>query len=183
MTQFEALFSYDCYSQHLVSWQLLFHGFFLVGIFVSLFSLIAFFWCLQELGGFTVSDLFFAFTNWQDGFKGFTGDELNQFLIEAQSTCFVSIVIMQICKSNQIELSDLSSRQKELRSFNLSYRLISSWQSTFNADKIRVPVHDVPAKKKSQKLLLIHQLICDNNLHGHYHLCAIHESVHDDSAG
>lgn len=85
--------------QHLVSWQVLFHGFFLVGIFVSLFSLLVFFWTLQELGGFSASDLFFCFTNWQDGYKGYTGDQLNQFLIQAQSSCFVSIILMQIRKT------------------------------------------------------------------------------------
>jgi sodium/potassium-transporting ATPase subunit alpha len=42
------------------------------------------------------TDLFFAFDAWSDGYKGYTIDELNEFVFTGQSIYFISLVMIQI---------------------------------------------------------------------------------------
>jgi sodium/potassium-transporting ATPase subunit alpha len=83
--------------EHLVSWLLIAHGCFFIGLFTSIFSCFIFFWSMwsQDI---TPSELFFCFANWKPGFNGFTESELNSILTYSQSATFLSIVIMQSSK-------------------------------------------------------------------------------------
>jgi hypothetical protein len=85
--------------EHLVTLFLIVHGFFFIGLFLSLFSTGLFIWdvYLNSNGLIGPGDLFFCFANWQDGYKGFTQTQLNELLYLSQSTAFASIVIMQSC--------------------------------------------------------------------------------------
>ncbi|CAG8490503.1 20749_t:CDS:2 [Cetraspora pellucida] len=79
----------------LVDWKLLVQAYLFIGIMESFFSHCMYFRYMQQYGGFQPSDLLLAYNRWTDGYKGYTGDQLNEFMYTGQSVLFVSLVAMQ----------------------------------------------------------------------------------------
>lgn len=65
------------------------------GMFLSLAGFIMYFYYMSKYGGFSASDLLFAFDKWTDGYKGYTQDQLNEFVYTGQCVYFITIVITQ----------------------------------------------------------------------------------------
>lgn len=136
--------------EHLVTWLLIIHGFFFVGLFTALFSNFLFFWSFYQ-SGLSPMDLFFCFGNWKDGYKGYSMDDLSVKLGEAQTVNFVSIVVMQLCKySSFLKIICLSCTGL----FNLNRFL--SWQHFYSANTLRVVVYDFSVAQDLTKLLAYH---------------------------
>ncbi|CAG8639542.1 12195_t:CDS:2 [Racocetra persica] len=79
----------------LVDWKLLVQAYLFLGMMESFFSHCMYFRYMQKYGGFQPSDLLLAYNKWTDGYKGYTGDQLNEFMYTGQSVLFVSLVVMQ----------------------------------------------------------------------------------------
>ncbi|CAG8502028.1 14872_t:CDS:1 [Racocetra fulgida] len=79
----------------LVDWKLLVQAYLFLGMMESFFSHCMYFRYMQKYGGFQPSDLLLAYNKWTDGYKGYTGDQLNEFIYTGQSVLFVSLVVMQ----------------------------------------------------------------------------------------
>jgi sodium/potassium-transporting ATPase subunit alpha len=79
----------------LVDWKLCFQAYFFIGFLQTFFSHCLFFWYLQWYGNFEPSDILFVYDKWEDGYHGYTKNQLNEFEYTAQTIVFTSIVIMQ----------------------------------------------------------------------------------------
>ncbi len=66
-----------------------------LGVFECFFSLIMFFSYMYRYANLEPKDLFFAFNNWSDGYKGYTIAQLNNFLYTGQTVTFVALVMVQ----------------------------------------------------------------------------------------
>jgi len=67
-----------------------------------------YFWYMYAYGGLGISDLFFAFDKYADGYKGLSQSQLNELLYTAQTIFFVTLVSMQICNSMCIRTRKVS---------------------------------------------------------------------------
>ncbi|ORX98166.1 calcium ATPase [Basidiobolus meristosporus CBS 931.73] len=85
----------DAKNDRLVNWRLLIHAYFMVGLIETLVGHILYFFFMTTQGGLRVSDLFFAFDKWQDGYHGKTGQELQELTYGGQSVMFISLVMCQ----------------------------------------------------------------------------------------
>ncbi|RIB24813.1 hypothetical protein C2G38_1997693 [Gigaspora rosea] len=81
----------------LVDWKLLVHAYLFLGMIEAFFSHVMYFHYMQLYGGFSASDLLFAYDKWTDGYKNYTQDQLNEFMYTGQCVLFVSLVVMQSC--------------------------------------------------------------------------------------
>ena len=83
-------------NDHLVNWKLMFQAYFFIGLMQTVFSHLSFILYLQWYGKFKLSEILLVFDKWTDGYKGYTGDQLNEFLYTGQTITFSSLVLMQI---------------------------------------------------------------------------------------
>jgi len=79
----------------LVDWRLLLHVTTYMGMMQTLCASSMFFYYLHKEHNITFSDVFLAFDNWSDGFHGYTEEELNEYLLTAQSVYFATLVLCQ----------------------------------------------------------------------------------------
>jgi sodium/potassium-transporting ATPase subunit alpha len=63
----------------LVDWKLCFQAYFFIGFLQTFFSHCLFFWYLQWYGNFKPSDILFVYDKWEDGYHGYTKNQLNEF--------------------------------------------------------------------------------------------------------
>ncbi len=82
-------------SDHLVSWKIVLHAYLFIGLMESFFSFCSFFWYLEWYAKLSPRDILFSFSNWTDGYKNYTMDELNEFINIGSTIFFISLVIMQ----------------------------------------------------------------------------------------
>lgn len=80
---------------HLVDWRLMLDAYFFKGIVITVVAHFMFFWYMYRYGGFSPSDLFLNYNNWGDGYKGFSMNQLNEFLFTGESVYFIAMVAMQ----------------------------------------------------------------------------------------
>jgi sodium/potassium-transporting ATPase subunit alpha len=81
---------------HLVNWQLMFQAYLFIGLMQTVFSHLSFILYLQWYGKFRLDEIFLVFDQWTAGYKGYTADQLNEFLYTGQTITFSSLVLMQI---------------------------------------------------------------------------------------
>lgn len=66
-------------NQHLVDWRLILQAYFFVGLFEAFSSHLVFFWYLTWYGGFSLSDIFFAYDQWNSSnYQNHTRQELGK---------------------------------------------------------------------------------------------------------
>eukprot|EP01097_Dermamoeba_algensis_P002438 TRINITY_DN1964_c0_g1_i1.p1 TRINITY_DN1964_c0_g1~~TRINITY_DN1964_c0_g1_i1.p1 ORF type:complete len:1106 (-),score=300.09 TRINITY_DN1964_c0_g1_i1:113-3430(-) len=82
--------------ERLVNFQLYGQGYCFLGIIESLAGFTMFFWYMSAYGGFGISDLFFLYDKYTDGYGGKTQDQLNDLLWTAQTIFFVALVSVQL---------------------------------------------------------------------------------------
>ena len=82
-------------NDHLVDWKLMFQAFLFIGLIEAIFSHAIFFWYLQWYGNFHPNDILLVFDKWQEGYKGYSMEKLNEFEYTGQTIAFTSLVIMQ----------------------------------------------------------------------------------------
>lgn len=82
-------------NEHLVNWRLIIQAYFFLGLIETFFSHLAYFLYMQWYGGFKASEILLIFSKWQDGYKGYTNDQLLNFVYTGQTICFIALVIMQ----------------------------------------------------------------------------------------
>ena len=80
---------------HLVNLPLMFQSYFCIGMIECICSHFLFFWYMQEYWGMKASWALFSYGDWQDGYRGFTQDQLNEMVNTGQSIYFANLVIMQ----------------------------------------------------------------------------------------
>ena len=73
----------------------MFHAYLFIGLMESFFSFCSFFWYLQWYANLSPLDVLFSFSNWADGYKNYSIDQLNEFIFKGQTIFFISLVIMQ----------------------------------------------------------------------------------------
>ena len=83
-------------NDHLVDWKFLIHAYIFLGMQISFFSQCIFFTYMYVYHGFRVNELFFDFGLWQNDYKGFSKEQLDEFLYTGQTVTFVSLVLMNI---------------------------------------------------------------------------------------
>ncbi|KAJ3019528.1 hypothetical protein HKX48_002005 [Thoreauomyces humboldtii] len=79
----------------LVDFKLLLHAYGFIGNMETICALGMYLLYMKRYGGLAASDLFLVFDQWGDGYKGKTGDELNELLCTAQCVYFISLVVLQ----------------------------------------------------------------------------------------
>jgi len=79
----------------MVNIKLLLHAYGFIGMMETFSAFFIWFYYMNAYGGFGPGDLILAFNNWQDGYMGYSIDQLNEFLFTGQSVFFVSLVIVQ----------------------------------------------------------------------------------------
>ena len=82
-------------NDHLVDITLIAQAYLFLGVMEALFSHCLFFWYLEWHGKFSLSDIIFGFENWNKNFKGYTVQQLNEFVYTGQTVTFIGLVIMQ----------------------------------------------------------------------------------------
>ncbi len=82
--------------KHLVDWKLILQAYAFLGLFEGFFSHVMFFSYMKAYGGFELGDLFFAYSKWSEGYKGYTFEQLNDFNFIGQNVLFICLVVMQI---------------------------------------------------------------------------------------
>ncbi|KAH9930428.1 calcium ATPase transmembrane domain M-containing protein [Epithele typhae] len=81
-------------TDRLTNWQFFFHIYLFIGLMMWPCAMgMWFLWMKQNGLGFY--DVFFVFNKWQDGYKGFTIDELNHLVAVGQCIYYVTMVFMQ----------------------------------------------------------------------------------------
>ena len=81
---------------HLVNWQLILQAFFFIGLLQAFFSHLSFFLYLHWYGNFKLNEILLVFNKWNGGYKGYTQDQLNEFLYTGQTVTFTTLVLMQL---------------------------------------------------------------------------------------
>jgi sodium/potassium-transporting ATPase subunit alpha len=96
-------------NKHLVDWKLILQAYAFLGLFEGFFSHVMYFYYLNAYGGFTLSDLFFVYSNWGDGYKNYTQTQLNDYNYTGQTVIFVALVFMQIFGNIYVTRTNLKS--------------------------------------------------------------------------
>jgi sodium/potassium-transporting ATPase subunit alpha len=81
--------------ERLVNPQLIFHAYFITGLFESFAAFTMYFYYFYVYAGLGFGDLFLCFNNYQDGYKGKSQAELDNHLFTAQTIFFVTLAIVQ----------------------------------------------------------------------------------------
>jgi len=97
-------------NNHLVDWKLMFQAFLFIGLIETILSHAIFIWYLQWYGNFHLSDILLVYDKWENGYKGHTLEQLNEFVFTGQTITFTSLVIMQ-------SFGNLFSSRTNFRSF------------------------------------------------------------------
>lgn len=100
-------------SEHLVGLRLYTQAYGFMGIMEMLSAMSMFFLYLKQDGRFNIGDLFFAYEKWGDGFHGYTGQEISDFLNTGQSVYFVTLVVMQIGNLMSVRSKRMSLLQSD----------------------------------------------------------------------
>lgn len=82
-------------TDHLVNKAIYGQSYLFIGIMETVTAHSMFFLYMWRYAGIPVKELFFAFEKFEDGFHGYTMDELNLFLSKGQCVYFVTLVILQ----------------------------------------------------------------------------------------
>lgn len=112
-------------NKHLVDAKVILQAYFFLGFFEGFFSHVMFFLYMGWYGNFSPADLFFCYGDWQDGYHGYTQDQLNTFNYKGQTVTFITLVWMQIfgnifaTRTNYKSLSQWSPAAKKSRNLFL----------------------------------------------------------------
>lgn len=101
----------DPKDSRLVNAKLYLQSYGFIGVMEVICAHAMFFWFWAQKG-VPISGMFFAFSNFGDGFYGYTAAELNAFLSTGQSILFVTLVVLQISNLNSVRNTRVSILQR-----------------------------------------------------------------------
>jgi len=142
------------FDNHLVTANLMAQSFAFIGLYEALSAHFLFFWYLKRYAGLGFGAVFFAFGNWQEGYMGYSMNQLNEFNNVGQSVYFCSLVIMQAfgcvwaCRTLTLSLfqqNPLWGKSKNLWIFvamlaSVSIMLIVNYLPFFNVFMLTRPI-------------------------------------------
>ncbi|KAG6826073.1 hypothetical protein H0H92_001227 [Tricholoma furcatifolium] len=82
-------------TDHLINLKIYAQAYFFVGMMETITAHCMFFFYMYKVAGIPARSLFFAFEKYQEGFYGYTADELTNFNNVGQGVYFVTVVILQ----------------------------------------------------------------------------------------
>lgn len=80
---------------HLINTRVYGHSYLFIGMIETICAHAMYFYYMHSVAGIPASSLFLAFEKWQDGYYGYTADQLGHFVAAGQSVYFVTLVILQ----------------------------------------------------------------------------------------
>jgi len=101
------------------------------GMIESFVAFFCFFHYMYNYANISPGQLIFAFNNWQDGYLGYTIDELNTILYTGQTIYFITLVIMQFGNLHATRTRFMSILQhnplsEKTRNYKIYYSILGS---------------------------------------------------------
>ncbi|KAJ1659966.1 hypothetical protein IWQ61_001030 [Dispira simplex] len=135
---------------HLVNKRLLGHAYLFAGIMEAFFGHCMYFHYMSAYAGLSTSDLFFAFDKWQEGYRGYTAQQLADFQYTGQCIMFISLVMCQ-CFGNMLSIRTRYLSLLHHPPFPLNY-VVRLWQ---RRAKTEPPNSHAQSKLDGNPLMLI----------------------------